>query len=236
MGEPHATLAYVALYYRWNIGRAEEEFRRAIDLAPNHRLAHQWYANMLTAAGRFPEAVREMRRAQELDPLSVVAKAAQGWVHYYAGEYPAALELCRQALERNPDYALTHLWRAWALVEMDSLRTAIDAHSRAVAAADSGDVFVAALARTLALAGERVEAESLLRRLEARDDSGGYVPSYEIAKIHEALGRPDQAFAWLDRAHAERSHSLALVRVDPQLARLRADPRYAQLVSRVFDE
>ncbi len=234
LGEPHTVIAYVELYHRWNFARAEEQFRRAIDLAPNHAVSHQWYGNMLTAAGRFPEAVQAMRRAQEADPLSLVATAAEGWTQYYARAYGEALELLGRALARNPDYAMANLWRAWTLAEMDSLTAAIDAHRRAVAASDSGAVFVAALARTLARAGDRATAETLLRRLETSSMTGGYVPSYEIAKIHEALERRDEAFAWLERARTQRSHSLALIRVDPQLDALRSDPRYARLLEQVF--
>ncbi len=235
-GEPYTVIAYVEMYYRWNFPRAEEEFRRALDLTPNDRTAHQWYANLLTMDERFPEAVREIRRAQDADPLSVIAVAAEGWVHYYAGDYPAALDALGRALVRNPNYALTHLWRAWTLAEMDSLPASITAHRRAVAASDSGGVFVASLARTLALAGERAEAEALLGRLALRADSGGYVPAYEIAKLHEALGRADRALDWLERARVQRSHSMVFLRVDPQLARLRGNPRFARLVRQVFPD
>ena len=234
LSEPHATLGYVALYHHWNLERGEEEFRRAISLNPNYATAHQWYANLLTAAGRFPEAEREMRRAQEIDPLSLIASAALGWVLYYAGNYPAAAVQCLQTLALNPEYGLAHLWRGWALQEMDSLSAAIESHRKAVAASDSGALFVASLARSLALHGDRDEAEGLLRRLEARADSGRYVPAYELAKVHEALDRPDRALALLEQANVQRAHSMMFLRVDPQLARLRARPGFQALVRQVF--
>lgn len=37
-------------------------------------------------------------------------------------------------------------------------------------------------------------------------------------------------------ALSQRSHSMVFLRVDPKLARLRADPRFAPLVRRVFPE
>ena len=234
LAAPHATLGYVELYHGWNFGRGEEEFRQAIALEPNYSTAHQWYANLLTAAGRLPEAEAAMRRAQEIDPLSLIASAALGWVLYHAGDQPAALAQFRQTLELNPQYAVAHLWSGWALQEVDSMRAAVDAHRRAMAVTDSGGLYIASLARSLALAGERTEAEALLRRLESRGDSGLYVPSYEIAKVHLALGHADQALTLLDRARRERSHSMVFLRVDPQLKRLRSDPRFARLVQQVF--
>jgi len=233
---PHATLGYVQLYHHWNLARGEEEFRRAIALEPNYSTAHQWYGNLLTAAGRFPEAEREMRRAQEIDPLSLIANAALGWVLYHAGDYAGAVAQCDRTLELDPDYALAHLWRGWALQELDSLPAAVVAHRRALAASDGTGLYVASLARSLALAGQRAGAESLLGQLRARGEAGRYVPSYEVARVYVALGDRRRAFAWLDRARAERSHSMVFLRVDPQLARLRDDPRFARLAAHVNPE
>ena len=234
LAAPWATLGYVALYHEYDFNRAEEEFRRSISLNPGYATAHQWYANMLTAAGRFNEAEMEMRKAQDIDPLSLIASAALGWVLYHAGNPAAAAAQCQRTLELNPDYGLAHLWRGWALQEMDSLPAAVESHRKAVAVSDSGALMVASLARSLALNGERSEAEALLRRLETSAAAGRYVPSYEVGKVHEALGRPDRAMEWLDRAFRERSHSMVFLRVDPQLRNLRSRPDFERLVRQVF--
>jgi TolB-like protein/Tfp pilus assembly protein PilF len=236
LAQPRTTLGYVELYHRYDVARGEEEFRRAISLNPRYSVAHQWYANLLTVAGRFSEAEMEMRKAQDIDPLSLAANAALGWVLYYAGNFSAAAAQCHRTLELNPDYGLAHLWRGWALQEMDSLSLAVESHRRGVAVSDSGGVFVASLARSLALQGQRAEAEALLRRLESAVASARYMPSYEIGKIHEALGRPDEAMKWLERAYKERSHSMVFLRVDPQLKKLRSRPDFQRLVRQVFPE
>ena len=116
--QPYATLGYVELYHDWDWARAEEWFTRAIDVGPRYSTAHQWYANFLTARGRFEDAERAMRRAQEIDPLSLIASAAHGWVLYHAGEFERAAEQCRLTLELDPDYAVALLWRGWALQEL----------------------------------------------------------------------------------------------------------------------
>lgn len=232
LAAPHATLAYVALYHDWDLARGEEQFRRAIALEPNYSTAHQWYGNLLTAAGRFEEAEREMRRAQEIDPLSLIANAALGWVLYYKGDHAGAANQLRLTLELNPEYALALLWRGWALQELDSTAAAVAIHERALALSDSGALFVSSLARSLALDGRRAESKQLLQRLEA-DASREYTPAYEIAKVHEALGNRDAAFAWLERALEARAHSMALMKVDPQFASLRGDARFARLAERV---
>lgn len=232
LAEPHATLGYVALYYEWDWANAEEEFRRTIDLDPSYSTGHQWYANFLTAMGRFDEAAREMRAAQEVDPLSLIANAALGWVLYYAGDYERAIDQCTRTLELNPNFELAYLWRGLAREELGRIAEEIDDLGRAVQLSGGSAISNAALARARALSGERDLARAMLRELEKRGGAG-YVPSFEIAKIHEALGDRASALQWLRRAYAQRSHSMVFLAVDPQLSNLRNDPEFRRLVREV---
>jgi TolB-like protein/DNA-binding SARP family transcriptional activator len=237
LAAPHATLGYISTYYHLDWVRAEAEFRRALAIDPNYSTAHQWYANLLTVAARFDEAEREMRLAQEADPLALIANAALGWSFYYAGEYSAALEQCRRTLALEPNYGLAHLWGGWALDALGQLRDARQWIDRAVELSPQSDVARLGLARVLALSGvpaQRDSARMIVREIETRAGRGAYVPSYEMAKAHLALGSRDQALRWLARAIEERSHSRAFLRVDPQLDLIRGDARYERLVERAF--
>jgi TolB-like protein/DNA-binding SARP family transcriptional activator/Flp pilus assembly protein TadD len=230
MPEAHATRGYVALYYEWDWSRAEAEFRRTIELDPSYSTGRQWYANFLTAMGRFPEATREMRAAQELDPLSLIANAALGWVLYYAGDYERAVDQCTRTLELNPDFELAYLWRGLALEELGRFDAEIADLQRAMELSGGSAITTAALARAYAVSGERGRAVELLADLEGR--RAGYVPAFEVAKVHAALGHTDRALHWLGRAFEQRSHSMAFLAVDPQLASLRREPGYAALIRR----
>jgi hypothetical protein len=50
---------------------------------------------------------------------------------------------------------------------------------------------------------------------------------------YAGLGDSDQAFAWLERAYEERRIRMQWLKVDPLLAPLRSDPRFAAFVRRV---
>ncbi len=227
----HATLGYVALYHDWDWSRAETEFRTAIAMDPRYSVAHQWLANYLVAMGRFDEAIASMRRALELDPLSLIASAALGWAHHFAGNQEAALDQYRRTLELEPGFQLAHLWNGLALLEADQPRTALRSIRRAVQLAPDDPLIVATLAFAQARAGATADALDLLAWLEAREQRQ-HTPSYEIAKVHLALGDRDAALTWLERAFRERSHSIAFLAVDPGLAPLHGDPAYRDLVRR----
>ncbi|MCA9738988.1 MAG: tetratricopeptide repeat protein [Gemmatimonadetes bacterium] len=229
--EPWATLGYVALYHEWDGAAAERAFQRSIELGPGYSTAHQWYANLLYAQGRFGEAEREMRIAQELDPLSLIANSALGWVLYYAGEHERALAQLASVAELDPDFELVYLWRGMVLEELGRTAASLEALRLATKRSPTG-IARAALARGLAKAGRRAEAQTLLADLEA-EHARGYAPTFEIAKVYEALGQPEEALRWLERAYDERSHSLVFLEVDPQLVGLRSHPRFRTLVERV---
>jgi TolB-like protein/DNA-binding SARP family transcriptional activator/Flp pilus assembly protein TadD len=231
LAAPHATLGYVHLYYEWRWIPADEEFRRAIALDPAYSTAHQWYGNYLTAMGRFPEAMQHMREAQERDPLSLIANAALGWSQYYARDYLDAVKQFRRTLELNPAFELAHLWQGQALVQLGDLEGAVREVGEAVRLSKGTALTRAALAHVLASAGHRDSARAVLAALSAPGQQ--YVPSYEVAKAFLAMGDKDKAMEWLERAYAERAHSMAFLSVDPQLDGLRKDPRFEALRKKV---
>jgi TolB-like protein/tetratricopeptide (TPR) repeat protein len=228
-----ATLGYVALYYDWDLDEAEASFLRSIEHDPGDSKAHQWYANMLTAAGRFDEATREMRTAQQLDPLSLIASAALGWARYHAGQPEEALAQYRLTLELDPNFELGYLWSGWALEALGDYDAAMEMMKEVVTRSGGGAISVASLARLHALRGEREEAERLLAELV---DSDTYIPAYEIAKAWFALGEQEKAGQWLQRAFEQRSHSLVFLRVDPQLAAQQSDASFLRFAGQVKPE
>lgn len=231
LAEPHASLGYVALYYDRDAEQSERHFRRSLGLDPGYSVAHQWYANLLVALGRFDEAEREMSYARETNPLSLIATGALGWVYLFAGRYEDAIEQCDRALEMDPWWDLGHLWRGLAEERAGRRSAAIASLRSAVELSDSSGIAVASLALAYAAAGDTARADSLVARLTA--DRARYVPAYEIARVNVALGRDAAALAWLERAHAQGSHSLVFLEVDPHLAPLRDHPEFLRLVQKI---
>lgn len=230
LAEAHASLGYIALYYDWEWSAAEDAFKRAISINPSYTVGHQWYANHLVAMGRFDEAEREMIEAREVNPLSLIANGALGWVYFFARKYEAAVEQCNVALEMDADWDLCYLWRGQALVELGKYPEAITSLERAVELSGRSGISVAALAHAQATSGDTASARALLDELAAASE---YRPSYEIAKGYLALGERERALEWLERAFNERAHSMAFLRVDPQLKSLEGDARFERLVAKV---
>jgi len=57
--------------------------------------------------------------------------------------------------------------------------------------------------------------------------------AYDVATVFAQLGREEHAFQWLDRAIKKREDAVTMLKMDPLLAALHTDPRFAALLRRM---
>ena len=231
LAEPHATLAFVHLYYDWDWPAAEQEFKRAIAINPSYATAHEWYGLFLAAMGRFDDARAEEERAEALDPLSVAIAGTSAWVFYYAGDYETAKRRLHIALREDSTFALGHFYLGRAH-EATRFPDSALAQYASTGPLRAWVPTISARASVLARLGRTDEARAILASLDSTSRTR-YVTSYGVALVHVALQQPDSAFAWLDRAVEERTNWLVWLNRDPRWAPIRADPRFAALTRRV---
>ncbi|MGH9934958.1 MAG: protein kinase domain-containing protein, partial [Blastocatellia bacterium] len=112
LAEAHTSLAAALVWFDWDWEASEREFKRAIELNPQYALAHHWYGSvLLSAQGRFDEALESEMRALELEPLSLVINSNLGFICYQASRFDEAIERLRRTLEMDNNfvYARFHL-------------------------------------------------------------------------------------------------------------------------------
>jgi TolB-like protein/DNA-binding winged helix-turn-helix (wHTH) protein/tetratricopeptide (TPR) repeat protein len=232
LSEAYNSLAYVSMYYDWDLPRAEREFLRAIELKPNYSVAHQWYGNLLTATGRWDDAIREFQIARELDPVSPVITAVPGWTYFYARQYEGALEPCEKALELEPTFPLGHIWLGQAYERLGEYDKAIQSFQQAKEHSKGAPEAVALLAHVYAVAGNREGAQQTLEELIDLS-SQRYVSPYHVATVYAGLGEHDLAFEWLNKALKDRQNVMVFLPYDPRLDALRSDKRFQDLVRKI---
>lgn len=232
LADAHASLAWTLFIYDWDWVSAEREFRRAIELDPNYAAAHQWYAFLLVAQGRFDDALVESHTALELDSGSVSVRRSMGWVYYYARRYERAVYHLERTVALNPTADETYRILGLALAEQGDYASAEQVLREAAAFPVHGTYTEATLGYVLARAGQRDEAERMLHELESRTRDG-YVSPAAFAAIHVGLGMFDEAMDDAERAFAERRGWLVYLRVNPMLDPLRGDRRFESLVARM---
>ena len=231
--EAHTSLAFATLFLDWEWTESERLFRRALELDPAYATSHQWYAELLTATGRFDEALAEARAAEELDALSYAMPTTIVNVFYYARRYEEALEHHRRMVAfGQPTDTLGGIGDRARLLEQSGRPSEAVTEYRRVLAVDDDPRLRAGYACALALAGDAAAARAELAALE-RLSAERHVPPYALAGPAAILGDHDLAFAKLEESYRTRDRGMIYLRVNPRLDALRADARFADLVTRM---
>jgi TolB-like protein/Tfp pilus assembly protein PilF len=225
LADAHAAMALYDLHHAWDWKRADDGFRRALQLSPNHAQVRHDYAHYLLAAGRISHSVEESARAVRLDPANTMLKACAGWHDFTDREYDNAVAQAMGALMMMPGSWWPETILGWAYLHRGDNAPAIASLRSAVANSGGQPFAVASLAQALAQAGERAPARRLLTELE---DSAAerYVSAYDLAAVHAALGDDGKALRSLEHALAERSAMLINIGWDPRFDGLRDQPGF----------
>jgi tetratricopeptide (TPR) repeat protein len=228
--EAHTALALVVQNYDWDWETAEREFRRALELNPNYATAHHWYAEHLAFRGRFDEARVEAERARQLDPLSLAIAVDTALIDYYSRRYDRAVSKLEVVLGMDSTFPRAHLVRN-AYVELGRFDDAL-ADIEADGGAAGGLWNASSLAYVYGRAGRSPQARREVARLLGRVE-----PEKTDAAIvfwaYAGTGDNEQALVWLEKAYAQHSNILATLKVDPAYDRLRAEPRFQDVLRRV---
>ncbi len=155
-----------------------------------------------------------------------------GWHLHYSREHHKAIEQCRKTLELDPTFILAHVFLGQANEQLGAFSDAIAAFERAVELSRRHPTYLAELGHGFAAAGRTADAVNILNELKEMS-SRRYVAARCLAEIHIGLGDVDEAFAWLEQAFQQRNGWLIHIRENPRYDRLRADPRYLDLVRRM---
>lgn len=230
LAEAHASLAYYLSAVDWNWTEAEVEFRRAVELNPNYATAHHWYAYHLASVGRLDEALTEIKHAQDLDPDSLSIKTDVGHIFYLGQHNIYASAQFVKVLALEPNFADAHFRLGQAFLQKDMFGAALAEFQKAGAL---GKDVKGWLAYTYAVSGRRDKTQPILHELKEGVRKGELRAETAIARIHAALGEPDEAFAWLQQAWQQRDGELALVKIDPTFESLHSDPRFVELLRRM---
>lgn len=228
LADAHATLGLIYFYYDWDGVAAENEFRRALDINPNYAMAHSWNSEALAAMGRFSEAVQESQSAMDDDPLSLSVNTNAGWAFFLAGQTEQSLQILKKAIELDPAFPRAHFRLGMVYQATHNAEKAISEFKEAVELSDGNAYYEASLANAYAAAGLDLQARKMLDTLKARAHSE-YVPAFGFAIIYSGLNERENAFGWLRKTALDHSTSMAYARVDPLLASLRNDNRFASV-------
>jgi tetratricopeptide (TPR) repeat protein len=227
--------------YSYDIKRAEDEFKKAIQLKPSDAGAHNGYCCTLLYRLKWDEAFEHIETAMGLNPLSPELCANHGRDYYMTGDYHRALELFERAVDlggsnERADVAfmygkmkmfeeMRHEYAAWVELRKDS-RPLADKAARAQMAylEDDKETLRGLLPELEAHVGEENGIDTLFP---------GYTPMVIIAGYYFYLGENDKGFECLERGYSRKEPLLLDITNWPAFGGVRTDPRYLNLLKRL---
>ena len=230
LGSAWACLAVVEADWDWDWDKAEEYFRKAIEMEPNNASAHQWYAEFLAVHGRFDEAIEQIELARNLDPLAMIIGSVKAVIYHLAGESERAIAECERSIALDPGFngvyiilgdasrfagrhdraaeAYAHFFSLWSPGADESIRNAY---------ASGG---IDAVVR-IVIGGLRQASQSQ------------YVSPATMGFYFASIGEADSAMVWLSKAYDERAFPIVKAAVSPYCEPISDDPRFIDLLKRM---
>lgn len=227
--QAHATLAWSLIYYHHDWEAARRESLRAVELNPSNSYARMLYAKYLAAMGRFNEAQEQAQRARQIDPVSPAVNVVEAQVLFYGRQYDAALGQLAKLQEMEGDFPPTYWTRAHVF---EAIGKQDEACQNMLKTFDLGSGHVpwfAELEKVRVRSGWRAAWEQWIQGV--LDPKGpGYVQPYYLVEPYVDLGRDEEAITWLGRAAEAHDVEIVFIKVDPRFDRLRANPRFQEIV------
>jgi serine/threonine protein kinase/Flp pilus assembly protein TadD len=225
--DAHAALGHVLLF-DYQFAKAEEQFRRALELNPNERYVRESLVWLYIFMDRPRDALEQAERAAEDNPQSPTAIAEVARALLVNGRCDEALEHLGRLTYLQPPPARSGAIAAQCYARQQMWQKAID-ELRPVAERNPRQS-EPWLAFMLARAGRTEEARQIRDRLLElwRRGNGG---AYGVAVAYAGFGELDNAFEWLDKSIDDRSLRYNIM--EPAFDELRRDPRFDRLRSRL---
>jgi TolB-like protein/Flp pilus assembly protein TadD len=234
LAEAHTSLAIILELYEWQWDKAEEHYRRAIQLNPGYATAHQWYGcDHFAMLGRFDDAMREVDLAMRLDPLSPILIENRGYVLMLARRYDEALAQHAAGIEFDPSFYRFYSAMGRIYIQQGRYDEAIATLEKGLAAAgEEVPGILGALGQAHAFAGRPGQARALLSKL-TEESRVRCVASSTRSLIHLALGETGPALDLLEESADRRDPTMTVLGVHPAFDPLRGEPRFAALLRRI---
>jgi tetratricopeptide (TPR) repeat protein len=192
LADAQLAMAIVKVFYEWDFAGAEQAFRRAASLNPNHDRLRRRYSSYLLAMKRFDEALAEIKKARQQDPFHSVLPVIEADILRYARRYDQAMAKYREALELNPNNFLVHAQLAEAYEQQEKYEEAMAEHEKAMALSGDTPQVISEFRRAFRQSGTRgvwKKKVSLLTKATT-----GRPNAYEIVGTYIKLGEKEQAF------------------------------------------
>ena len=221
----HAVLGAIAALHDYDWKEADRQFQLAMASGSPPPSVREAYAFCyLEPLGRFEEAVEQQVQAIAQDPLNVLSRMRHAFTLSHAEMYERAVAEARKVLEFDETNGTAHSVIAYCFINQGKYKQALEPAECSFRWAPWHPMIVGILAGLLAVTGEQVRSDKLIR-----DMRGGMFP-IGMVTYHSILSQYDAAIDWYERAIEQRQPFAAYIAAAGGFFKpLRSHPRWPKL-------
>ena len=228
----HSALGWADMW-TWNIDSACESFENALRLNPSAPDAIHGDADCLMFEGRTDESIARLRELLVVSPFSAIHNFPLPIHLDMERRFDEAIAAAKAMQARTPQFPM-HWFLARVYWQQGRFDKALEEERLQFEWFDD-TVLLAALEEGLEAAGPNGAMRAMAEALVARA-SEAYVDPFDIGETFARAGMVDEALYWLDKAVEHGSYEMTYVAYWPHLDVVRDDPRFQDLMERVYGE
>ena len=226
----HSALGWARMY-TGDFDGACESFAQALRLNPSAPYAMHGDAYCLMLDGRMDENVARIREISRVSPFSAMHNLPLCSHLFMARRFDEAVSATKDVQVRNRQLSL-HWFLAMVYWQQGRFDEALE--EERLELEQRGDtVLLAALEEGFDAAGPTGAMSAMAEALVARAQES-YVNPFTIGETFARAEMVDEALHWLDQAAGHGSYNMTYLAFWPPFDVLRGDPRYQDLVERVY--
>ncbi len=214
--------------------KARDEVSRMSRATPNEAVVHFAKATLHRLDGEYDRALASYDRLVRLDPAAfVVVSYNRALIFLYQGKNEDAMQELDRAATIEPNNPLLRTFRALTLYYLGEFEAAGKLLREVIAEHPNLHGVRPVLAMCLSAGGRHKEALAELTEAVKRNAAVDPDIAYAVASVYALEAELGEAFEWLGRAVALGNENKPFFERDPNLANLRSDPRFGELLARI---
>ena len=228
----HAGLGFARIYMGDFDGGCES-IAEALRLNPSEPYAIHGDADCLLFDGRMDESVNRLRELMTISPFTAMHNMPLPSHLYMARRFDEAISAATAMQARTPQFSM-HWLIAKFYWEQGRFDKALE-EDRLEFERRGDTILLAALEEGLEAGGPTGAMQAIAEAMVGRA-SESYVDPFDVGETFARAGMVDEALYWLDKAVEHGSYEMTYVAYWPHLDVVRDDPRYQDLVERIYNQ
>ena len=233
----HRAKAFELFWGEWNIPDSDEEFRRALTLAPNEMETHHWYATVLLSRQQRAESMAQADEALRLGPTNPSLATDVAFIRAtFQSNRAQAIETLRELTRTQPGLVKPSRYLARLDLEDGRYQAFIsDLQNAASISHNPNEAAVADAASHGWVHGGKKGMLEAMREVQQAAFERGASSGYWLARTYLLLGRPNEALHYFKAAYDRNDFNLLTLSSCQCISSVKNTAGYAALLRQIHD-